>query len=137
MTTEGNKTTIGGYTQEGLDAVLNNAPLLAVMEGTTQPGYLWVGVNFVSPKDADGDDATICTIKVNDGSANAADYHDGMAFEWIGIASIDRTTDPSNPTVAPLADKEWTFEVEWTFEDGTTLTETYTVVREAPEAPAP
>ena len=136
VTTEGSKTTIGGYTQESLNAVLNNTALRAVMEGTTQPGYLWVGVNFASPKDANGDVAKSCTIEVNNGGAETADYHDGVAYQWFGVAEID-SSNPSTPTATLLGDGKWTVELVWTFDDGTTLTETYTVVREAPETPAP
>ena len=94
-----------------------NAGDLALMEGTTQPGKLWVGVAFEAPEGA--------TQATFSGDVTGTDNVDstGMIYLWLSVA--DKTG--SNWTVQS-ADKSYEITLTWANASSETIgTEEYTI----------
>ena len=144
ITTEGKTTTIGGYDAASLANINNTALLDAMIHNVGGKDYAFVGVTFKSPV-VNGADAVSCRVRTT--AANAvpgawgssitdapgADYDGGVYHHWFAVAEVSGSV--GSRTVGTLSgDQSWTVEIEWTFAGGGTVVETYTVVRDAPNA---
>lgn len=130
INTRDNTTTISGYDATTLGTLTSE--LLRIMEGTQNKGTLWVGVNFTSPKDVNGNYADSCAVKVNGTPSTVLpDQYssaNGILYKWVSIASLT-TADGTGTLDTVEPGDTYTFEITWTFTGSTNpVVETYTVV---------
>ena len=140
-------TTIGGMNKETLENMLTSdigKAQLALMEGTNQPGYLWVGATYQSPK-VNGAYANTVTCKTyKDGATSATpveigqgeNFNNGILHRWYGVAQLEKS-DGAVTGVTTLPAATWKIELEWNFANGLKIAETYYLNREAPVTTTP
>ena len=157
---EGNAV-ISGFSQASLTNMLNN-PIgkaqINLMRGGSRAGYVWVGLNYTSPK---VNNSYATSVKIEQwkntedmsGSptntwteqAGGEGYNNGVLYQWYGIAEVrDGSNSQANDIDTEAASfvmqnaAYWTVRLTWNF-TGTseTIVETFRVDRAAPVTATP
>lgn len=158
---EGNAV-ISGFSQVSLTNMLNNdigKAQIKLMRGGSQAGYVWVGLNYTSPK-VNGNYATSVKIEKWKNSSDMTIattpttltagvdnewYNNGVLYQWYGIAEVKDSSGNQasniNTDAASFVMQDaayWTVRLTWNFAGTSeTIVETFRVDRAAPVTATP